>query len=95
MLIQLELGSWRLMSLRLSQWKRSNKYKVRLPKQQLTVADPGEGPGGPSRLFLDENRARRAEKFFFGGQGPLDNALDKVSPLGKSRWSFKEHKVPL
>ena len=59
------------------------------------MADPGEGHGGPARLFLDENRAQRAEKIFFWGQGPLDNALDKVSQLGKSRWSFKEHKVPL
>ena len=37
-----------------------------------SVADPGEGPGGPSLpLFLDQNEAQRAEKNFFWGRGPL------------------------
>ena len=36
-----------------------------------SVADPGEGPGGPSPpLFLDQNEAQRAEKNFFWGRGP-------------------------
>ena len=36
----------------------------------LTVADPGEGPGGPPPLFLDQNEARRAEKFWGGRRPP-------------------------
>ena len=37
----------------------------------LSVADPGEGPGGPAPplpppLFLDQTEARRAEKNFSG-----------------------------
>ena len=36
-----------------------------------SVADLGEGPGGPSLpLFLDQNEARRAEKNFFLRPGP-------------------------
>ena len=38
---------------------------VRAGFKKLTVADPGEGPGGaspPSPLFLDQTEARRAEK---------------------------------
>ena len=37
-----------------------------------SVADPGEGPGGPGppSLFSDQNEARRAEKIFFGGRPP-------------------------
>ena len=29
------------------------------------VGDPGEGPGGPAPLFLDQTEARRYEKNFF------------------------------
>ena len=29
------------------------------------VTDPGEGPGGPPPLFLDQTKARRAEKIFW------------------------------
>ena len=38
-----------------------------------TLADPGEGPGGPGGpppLFLDQTEARRAEKIFWGAPGP-------------------------
>ena len=36
-----------------------------------TVADPGEGPGGPGPpIFLDQNEARRAEKKIFWGHLP-------------------------
>ena len=39
-----------------------------IEKEKGTVADPGEGPGGPGPpSFLDQNEARRAEKNFFGG----------------------------
>ena len=48
-----------------------------------TMADPGEGTGGPglSPLFLDQTEAQRAEKLFFGDWPPrLSKGLDK-SPL--------------
>ena len=37
---------------------------------QQTVADPGEGPGGPAPLLLDQNEAQRGEKNFFGDRAP-------------------------
>ena len=39
-----------------------------------TVADPGEGPGGPPTpppLFLNQTETQRAEKNFFSNQAPL------------------------
>ena len=45
----------------------------------ITVADSGEGPGGPlpPLLFLDQTEARRAEKFFLAtGPTPLPQGLD-------------------
>ena len=39
-----------------------------------TVADPGEGPGGPAPplpIFLDQNEAQRAKKDFFETEAPL------------------------
>ena len=39
------------------------------PGSPFAVADPGEGPGGPSLplpLFLDQTEAQRAEKKCFG-----------------------------
>ena len=46
------------------------------------VADPEEGPGGPSSpLFFDQNKARRAEKNFFGDRAPhLSQCLDDRRP---------------
>ena len=46
------------------------------------VADPEEGPGGPaSPLFFDQNKARRAEKNFFGDRAPhLSQCLDDRRP---------------
>ena len=45
-----------------------------------TLADPGEGPGGPRPppLFLNQTDARRAEKMFGGGGTgpPLSQGLD-------------------
>ena len=40
--------------------KRVNEFKPVL-SMQVTVADPGEGPGS---LFIDQTEARRAEKNF-------------------------------
>ena len=34
------------------------------------VADPGEGPGPPPPLFLDQNEARTAENIFFEAGPP-------------------------
>ena len=51
-----------------------------LPPIGVSVADPGEGRGGPGPppLFLEQIEARRAEKYiFFGDQGPpLSEGLD-------------------
>ena len=46
------------------------------------VADQEEGPGGPaSPLFFDQNKARRAEKKFFGDRAPhLSQGLDDRRP---------------
>ena len=46
------------------------------------VADQEEGPGGPaSPLFFDQNKARRAEKKFFGDRAPhLSQGLDDPLP---------------
>ena len=51
------------------------------PPQRLplgTVADPGEGPGGPASppLFLDQTETSRAENIFFG-DGPLPPPLSQ------------------
>ena len=48
-----------------------NYWRSSLPssKSLLSVADPGEGPG-LSRLFLDPNEARGAEKHFFDAAPP-------------------------
>ena len=37
----------------------------------ISVADPGEKPGRPPRLFFDQTEARRAEKIFFETGPPL------------------------
>ena len=37
---------------------------------KVTVADPGEGPGLPPPLFLDQTNVQRAEKCFFFATGP-------------------------
>ena len=40
-------------------------------KLHLTVADPGEGSGGPGPpLFLNQTEAQGAEKIFFGDCPP-------------------------
>ena len=49
----------------------------------MTVADPGEGPGGPGTpLFSDQTVARRAEKKHFGDRfpPPLTQGLDDRFP---------------
>ena len=56
------------------EWRREEEFLSRnLTKHIiLSVADPGEGPGGPgSPLFLDQNGARRAEKCLFLRPPPL------------------------
>ena len=52
--------------LSLNLWGISIKEVIRF-QALLSVADPGEGPGGPAPplpppLFLDQTEARRAEK---------------------------------
>ena len=52
-------------------------------QQTLAPADPGEGPGGPPPLYLDQTKARRAEKnFFFLRPPPLPQGegLDDTPP---------------
>ena len=57
--------------LSLNLWGISIKEVIRF-QALLSVADPGEGPGGPAPplppppLFLDQTEARRAEKNFSG-----------------------------
>ena len=56
--------------LSLNLWGISIKEVIRF-QALLSVADPGEGPGGPApplppSLFLDQTEARRAEKNFSG-----------------------------
>ena len=43
-----------------------------------SVADPGEGRGGP--LFLDQTEARRVEKNFLETAAPLSQGLDDRTP---------------
>ena len=42
------------------------------------MADPGKGPA--PLLFLDQNEARRAEKFIFWRPPPLSEGLDDRPP---------------
>ena len=51
MLIQLELGSWRLMSLRLSQWKGQTSTRLDYQNNNLQWRIQGRGPGGPPAYF--------------------------------------------
>ena len=47
----------------------------------LTVADPGEGPGGPGpTLFFDQTEAQRAKKKFFWRPPPLSPPLPPPLP---------------
>ena len=52
------------------------------PSHDHTVADPGEGPGGPAPLLLDQTDAQRAEKHFFWDRPPL---------ISGSGWSPPPH----
>ena len=45
--------------------------------------DPGEGPGGPPPLFLDQNEAQRAEKKFCEAGPTLFLGLDDPPPLSE------------
>ena len=67
----------------------AGKFKV-LGLGYISVADPGEGPGGPTPLVFRPNEAQRAEKFFFGGQGPpLSEGLD--TPLHLTKGTLQSH----
>ena len=56
------------------------------PGSPFAVADPGEGPGGPSLplpLFLDQTEAQRAEKKCFGDRPqPPPPLYLKISRFG-------------
>ena len=62
---------------------KSNPVKT----ADTAVADPGEGPGGGTQggrppLFLDQTKARRAEKNFFADRPPLSQGRgDRAPPL--------------
>ena len=43
-----------------TEWREPFDFPTRI--SGFTVADPGEGPGGPTPPFLDETEAQRAEK---------------------------------
>ena len=47
-----------------------DQERPRINRGVCKVADPGEGPGPPPPLFLDQTEARRAEKILGGGPGP-------------------------
>ena len=50
-------------------------------KSSFSVADPGEGPGGPTPpLLLDQTEARRVQKKNFGDCPPLSQDLDDPPP---------------
>ena len=42
----------------------------RMSDCRLSVPDPGERPGTPPSLFLDQTEAQRAENVFFFGDQP-------------------------
>ena len=52
-----------------------------------TVADPGEGPGGPPTpppLFLNQTEAQRAKKIFFKTRPTLSQGVDdRALPLSE------------
>lgn len=62
-------------------WKLLVRPDERKENRAFSVADPGGGPGAP--LFLDETKARRAEKNFFFEISPLPPYLRvwKTAPL--------------
>ena len=59
----------------------------------ITVADPGEKPGGrPPLLFLDQTEARRAEKLFLRPP-PLSQGLDGSLTFGVGVRSFRVYMI--
>ena len=61
-------------------------FQKERPATNKSVADPGEGPGGPAPpLCLDQTQAPRAEKFFWETAPPLSKGLDNRAPRLISR----------
>ena len=52
-------------------WLQGNRLSEVGEWLEESVADLGEGPGGPPPLVLDRTEARRAEKIFFWDCPPL------------------------
>ena len=55
------------------------------------MVDPGEGPGPPPVLILDQTEALRAEKSSFGDQSPppaLSKGLDPALHVPRARLSI-------
>ena len=61
-------------------WKLLVRPDERKENRTFSVADPGGGPGAP--LFLDETKARRAEKKFFlrSAPSPLISEFGRPPP---------------
>ena len=61
-------------------WKLLVRPDERKENRTFSVADPGGGPGAP--LFLDETKARRAEKKFFlrSAPSPLISGFGRPPP---------------
>ena len=61
-------------------WKLLVRPDERKENRAFSVADPGGGPGAP--LFLDETKARRAEKNFFlrSAPSPLISGFGRPPP---------------
>ena len=88
----LELWKRRIISINITYVACENSLELTWSKKEtVAVTDPGEWPGGPAPLILDQNEARRAEKNFFGGcipPPPPHLILGSGSALG-CVWSFR------
>ena len=76
-------------------WKLLVRPDERKENRTFSVADPEGGPGAP--LFLDETKARRAEKNFFFEISPLPPYLRvwKTAPLPLLIWRSESATGPI
>ena len=80
LLVWSKLVTENLISPRLAFWKLLVRPDERKENRTFLVADPGAGPGAP--LFLDETKARRAEKkiFLTSAPSPLISGFGRPPP---------------
>ena len=56
-------------------------FQKERPATNKSVADPGEGPGGPAPLMFGPNSGPKGRKIFLGdGPPPLSKGLDNRAP---------------